>query len=318
MRVLHLSDTTLSGAPGNLARLWNKYSGDVGRHMVWNRIPPEQKWRIFPVDLVGSEMDRQEVVDEIARADILHFHNRYLRQKCFFNDPSIWKIAQRKPCVIQMQSPRGSEDFTQELASTRPISVVAQYQVREWPEAEYIVPNVVDIFDPAYMPRERTQLHETPVVCYSPSNFNATGRDDKGYGYTAKLMKQMAIDHQIKSQIITSRPHADVMTLKRCADIGIDEIATGSYHMSSLEFLSLGVACIASIDHLTFRAINKITGVGHIPWVVAERHTLATELRRIINHHEYKVKGLESREWMEKYWQPRRLCQIYREMYEAL
>lgn len=144
MKILHLSDTALSGAPIRLSRLLHEYSGHASRHIVW--IPTFQ-WRSFDNDLVGCEMTDDQLEYWLNWADVYHFHNRWQRQEIFKRVPFKHR---KKPSVIQIHSPRESEDFFEELASGVPLAPVAQYHPRQWPEKRFVVPNVVDVRSARY------------------------------------------------------------------------------------------------------------------------------------------------------------------------
>lgn len=312
-RVLHLSDTTLSGSPIRIAKLINKYSKKYEtRHLVWQ---PVIHTRVFEIDLISSNLGRDDIIAQLEWADIIHYHNRYARQEVFTrHDLQVPK----KPGVIQMHSPRESEDFSEEVASKLPIAVLAQYHTRQWPEAKFIVPNVVDIFDPKYTPADKP-VSKIPTVSYAPSNCNNNGWNDKGYGLVSPTLKRMKLAGEIYYQLIVDTPHAKAMELKRISDIGIDEICTGSYHLSSLEYLSMGVPCFARLDKLTADAVIKVTGCeGPLPWLHADKHTFKDRLERIIRGEFWPTLGIQSRLWMERYFSPSALLEHYENMYKEI
>ncbi len=311
MKVLHLSDTTLSGSPYRASKLITKYSGDIeARHLVYQ---PKIFSRVFQTDLVGESMSKDEIVHWLEWADVIHYHNRWKRQQIF-------KGLQmpKKPSVIQIHSPRSSEDFSEELRSGIPLAIIAQYHTREWPEKSFVVPNCVDIFDPAYVP-ERRSINGAPIVSYSPSNANMKGWDDKSYDIVSPILKRMKLEGRIQYQFIFKKPHVETMALKRTAHIGVEEVSTGSYHMSGLEYLSLGVACICHIDALTEATVKDLTGAYELPFVEATKTTFKSALVKLIEDRGYQASaGINSREWMERYWNPKKLVEHYRSMYERL
>lgn len=313
LNVLHLSDTTLSGSPVRISKLLNKYSTTCrSRHLVWQ---PIIGTRVFETDLVSSRMTREELLDKIEWADIIHYHNRYARQEIF----KFLEIAPpNKPSVIQIHSPRQSENFSDEVNSGIPLAVVAQYHPRQWPEASFIVPNVVDILDPAYMPIEKPQVERLPIVSYAPSNTNQRGWDDKGYSLVAPTLKRLKISGRIYYQLIVDTPHEMTLKLKQSADIGIDEIATGSYHLSSLEYMSMGVPCFANLDGYTKQVVRDLTGCDELPWVAASKDNFLPNLHFLLENKSWQEYGAKARQWMETYWNPSILVGNYEEMYREL
>ena len=311
MKILHLSDTTLSGAPHRLSETYNKYSGHESRHIVWH---PVIHTRVFPTDMIGSQMEKEEIEGWLEWADVIHYHNRWKRQEIFTR----WKLdPPEKPSLIQIHSPRESEDFSEELESGLPIAVIAQYHTRQWPEKRFIVPNVVDIHDPSHMIVERP-ARKIPIVSYAPSNAVCRGWDDKSYTVVAPIAKRLSLNNEILYQRIINMPHTDCLKLKQIADIGIDEVSTGSYHMSSLEYLSMGVACIGRLDEDCERVVKDLTGADWLPWVMSSPVKFKSDLSVLVRTRSYIEIGKRSREWMEKYWNPEDVCNYYTSVYESL
>lgn len=307
--ILHLSDTTLSGSPIRISRLINKHSKNYrSRHIVWQSVIHK---RVFATDLVGQTMSRDEIMDRIGWADIIHYHNRWQRQELFKH---LGVPPPNKPSLIQIHSPRQSEDFRQEIESGLPLAVVAQYHPREWKELSYIVPNVVDITEPEYAPSQK-RTHQVPLVSYAPSNCNARGWDDKGYGLVVPHLKRLSLAGKIMFKRIIEQPHDITLQLKRAADIGIDEIATGSYHLSSLEYMAMGTACFARLDGYTAKVVKDLTGSEDLPWIQADRDSFVSKLMFIVESQAWPELGLKTRKWMETYWNPQALVRHYEEMY---
>ena len=311
MKVLHLSDTTLSGAPYRLSQAYSKYSGHEARHIVWH---PVIHTRVFPTDLIGSQMKKTELKKWLEWADVIHYHNRWQRQEIFQH----LKIKPpKKPSVIQIHSPRDSEDFSQEVESGIPLAVIAQYHVRQWPEKRFIVPNVVDIYDDLHSPVERP-VRRIPIVSYAPSNAVCRGWDDKSYTVVAPIAKRLSLNNEIIYQRILNMPHTECLKLKQMADIGIDEVSTGSYHMSSLEYLSMGVACIGRLDSECERVVKDLTGADWLPWLMSDPQRFKVDLSTMVRTRSYIDIGKRSREWMEKYWNPKDTCEYWTKVYESL
>ena len=321
MKILHLSDTTLSGSPiriSDLLNKWGKADNVESRHIVWE---PTMGYRTFKTDMVGKTMSRAELMKWVYEwPDIIHYHNRWHRQNIFrYLGDGATLLPPKKLSVIQIHSPRLSEDFKEEVASGVPLAIIGQYHVREWPEASYIVPNVVDISEPDYdMSNKPAPNKNRPVVSFAPSNTNARGWDDKGHGVVSPVLKKMKFRNEIYFQFINQLPHSKVMELKKSADIGIDEIVTGSYHLSSLEYLGMGVPCFSNIDSQTCRVVMDLSGCKTLPWIKANKDNFEAILKRILREGSYEEYGRQSRKWMEDYWGPEALYAHYTEMYKNL
>lgn len=308
MFILHLSDTTLSGAPYRASQLLNKYTEHESRHIVWQAKIHD---RVFPTDLVGSEMTKDQLQCWVNKADIIHYHSRYKRQQIF-------KVVEvpKKPSVIQIHSPRESEDFSEELSSGIPLAIIAQYHVRQWPEKTFVVPNCIDIHDDFHKPAPKPSKY-VPVVGYSPSNANGRGWDDKSYGIIAHILKRMQLNGEAVYNFIYKKPWVEAMMRKNYSNFGIDEISTGSYHMSGLEFLSMGVPCICKIDSQTSDAIKQVTGCSELPFINADAHNIKSVLNNLKNMDATQM-SKDARLWMETYWNPKHLTDQYIEIYRKL
>lgn len=313
MKILHLSSTQLSGSPGRISAILSKYGGVESKHYVWRT---RVGFREFPVDLCPMNTSLEEIRYLIYEwADIIHYHNRWKRQEVF---QELGTPPPNMRSVIQMHSPRESENFREEVASGIPIAVVAQYQVRQWSELKYIVPNVVDIRDPLYI-SDRPPYMSTlsPIVSYAPSNTNARGWDDKSYGVVAPILKRLKLSGAIRYQLLQQMPFERVMPAKKLADIGIDEISC-SYHLSSLEYMSLGVPCFAHIDPPIEKVVKDLTGAENLPWINATESSFSGLLTKILREKNWVELGKSSRKWMEDYWNPLFLCSKYLDMYRCL
>lgn len=317
LKVLHLSDTQLSGSPIRISSLLNERSeGRIeSRHIVWHKT---FGYRRFAHDLVATSMLQQEIEHLIFEwADVIHYHNRWRRQEIF---TYLERPPPKAPSVIQVHSPRDIKEryFSDEIQSKIPIAVIAQYHVRQWPELSFIVPNVVDI-DAEENRREIShEMNLVPTVSYAPSNTTCSGWDDKGYDIVAPPLKRLKLGGKIHFQLLSGRPHAEVMAKKREADIGIDEVITGSYHLSSLEYLSLGIPTFANIDSQTERVLKDLTGSDMLPWELASETNFSSRLQHFLKCRLWREQGLKARSWMERHWSPPILVGHYERMYKKI
>jgi len=311
MRILHLSDTPLSGAPLRLSNMLKKHNKDVmSAHVTWT---DKVGYRDFGYDLLGCRESKESLDYLIYEwADIIHYHNRWKRQEIF---KFLGKWPPKKPSVIQIHSPRFSEGFLEEINSGVPLAVIAQYHVRQWPELSYIVPNVVDITELAPIKKPASIV---PKISFAPSNTTCGGWDNKGYHEVMQILKPMKHTAGITLDLINQRPFSEAIERKAYADLGIDEIVTGSYHLSGLEYLALGVGCFSGIDAQTEKVLKDLTGCAEQPFIRADKNSFKRILNRILMDGSWHGLGESAREWMEKYWSPQLLSEHYLNMYRRL
>ena len=98
--------------------------------------------------------------------------------------------------------------------------------------------------------------------------------DTKGYDETLKLLSYVTRKcPKIEPRIRYSVPHDECLTEKRRSDIAIDELVTGSFHISSLESLSQGIPTLAYLDQRSIYNLANLTLIqigscrrAHVQW----------------------------------------------------
>jgi hypothetical protein len=300
-------------------------------------------------DLLVSAARRDEIMEVLRNADLVHIHNRWTKQKLFHLWPEALAIVKAKPKVLQFHSPRDAllKDTPDSFALECPKLVVAQYQWRFYQDATP-VPNVVPLDDawhtPAWSVTKPTgttawsldlgsslpgstdgspygkyttgSLHDgRPLsVAFSPSNLTDRGWDNKGYRATRELLRKMPdIDHRI----FVGMELPKLLLERKSAHVVIDEVMTGSYHMVSLEALAQGQVAIANLDSKTVDALELVTGTRRHPWTCCSLRELPDVLRQLQNDRRLlELRMLGSRRYIEKYWDPFRVTQLYQEAYK--
>ena len=321
MKILHLSNTPLSNAPANLVKCQNLYGHDATlllfkKSSLQRKHTAGQLWIDLPAD---------EITRLVTEAEVIHCHNYLYEQQIFRSYPHLVEIVKNKPKLVQYHSSRHSvENFETTLKDdTVRKAVVAQYHVRLYPECEFVVPNVLPIFEEPYRPLESRRKLPFITISYAPSNVNCKGWDDKGWSETKPVLDRIERSGAAVSQVMHGVPYEDCMTQKRLADIGIDEIVTGSYHLSALEYMAMGAIAIANPDNLTIEAMRRIVGddgINSLPLVVANKNNLEATLRSLLRNGKPFIieQGQKSREWMETFWNPRNHVKLFESIYEKL
>jgi len=321
IRVVHITENPIAGAPINLSNAMNKWSrGTIhSRHIAMS---DRNENRVFDSDLLTTRpSDQAQIYYNFDDADILHFHNFYDDQDLFRRYPDLWHVALKKKRVIQIHTQRDIGWMDIEAGLRDPETkklVIAQYHPRQYPECE-VVQNVVDIFDDRLMPRPIP--YSKPRVVYSPSRLRAPGWDNKGYDETAPVLQRLVNEGVIEAEIIYDQPHDYCLMRKQIGNIAIDEIITGSYHLCSLEALSMGLVTIANLDLQQMETLCQVTGStpAELPWIRASQYSLDVVLRALTKPEaELAQRQAYGRAWMEKYWHPAGIVakfeKIYREM----
>lgn len=269
MICVHISYTPLAGAPIRIVNALNKYT-DIKARLI-NLNPNIYGARVFEEDLIW-EKDKDEALEIITKADIICLHH-WMRL-----DDNGFKInfldITKKNCKFVRQFHSNLDTITGGDYNLKQIIInenIPKIVIPHYPERSIlnakIVPNIIPIDDENYKPNVK-QDNDKPVIFYSYT-FNNEGFssrwDTKGYPEVSRLLQHFKDLANIKK--ITNTPFFECLKIKRESDIVIDDIITGSYHLTSLEALSQGKLTLAYLDNRTQYILRKLTGASELPFV---------------------------------------------------
>lgn len=328
MIVLHLSLTPLIGAPLRICKALRGRGIDA-RCAVLSADIGDYARRTFDQDLQWAN-DRDEIIDLARRCDVLHLHNFVDLESTQFapiDIASLWKTG--KPMLRHFHStPQTIARFMKTtpasvLACPIPKLSIAQYPARFYRSAK-LVPNIV-LADELHrsLPAREGALR----IAYAPTRFNSARSDrwdTKAYPETVKLLRKVVRDARrrgidVELDIIEFASHAECLARKARCHVVIDDLATGSYHLNTLESLAAGSVCLTYMDHATRVAMTEITGRADFPALNVGLEDAAAVLRELLAEPSL-VEGIgsDSRRWMQQYWAPDRMVQHFIEAYEQV
>jgi hypothetical protein len=157
----------------------------------------------------------------------------------------------------------------------------------------------------------RQQENQRLRICHAPRN-----RLLKGTARIIEVCREMERKHGVELVLIEGRPHQEALRIKMSCDIAIDQIGdrggTG-YGVNSLETLSMGIPTLTSFTP-EFQAF-----LPHHPFIVVNAGNLPEKLEQVIKDRDLRRrKGLEGRDFVEKYHSAERIVEsiyaMYREM----
>jgi hypothetical protein len=339
MKVVHFSETPLSSAPYRLMQV-QRAGGIDARLIMHKHRYTDTSEIVHPYDILlqdersnhekrekGLCFDIREITRLIVEADVLHFHNFLDDHFLFRLYPGLRKQLENKKVVYQVHSPRRFIPHVSKKLKDKRVNerlVIAQYQARQFPECE-VVPNAVPINDPNHTPIEKDigtpafrakEYNSIPRICYSPSNTKLKGWNNKGHDEVMMAMKNIKLPHELV--VIQNTPFEECLRIKQSCDICIDEVVTGSYHMSTLEAMSQGLAVINNIDEECEKTLNEWTntGVGNHPMIKANAKTLTKKISELlINRVKLREHQSYSRAFMETHWNTEKICKKFMEIY---
>lgn len=330
MQVVHLSLTPLAGSPIRIVNALRRHTAWQARLVVLN--PAAYGTRTFEGDLDWT-LHQEEALSCIEAADIVHLHHYFdLSHNPFGVD---FASLQRggKPIVRQFHSgpfhiASGQVSRIREVVdSPIPQLVVSQYQERYFPRAR-LVPNLVPLADELYRPLGRPNPSGSVKVFYAPSSEHSAWEsrsaisrwENKGAPETTQMLQRLQRRSPcIVADIRCDLPHTDCLSARRAADISIDDLVTGSFHLSSLEGLAQGVPTLAFLDARTLTTLAEMAGTHTHPWTNCHIDNAEDILASLAAQPQRRVElGQRARDWMLKYWNDRELIGHYTSAYEYL
>jgi len=318
VKVVHFSKTQLAGAPIRLVQALRSHTN----YDVW--LVDLERWGGFDHDVVHSENPARTI--ELARAaDIIHLHN-YLRYESREFHPVDFDALRKegKAFIRQFHSHPDlvaqvmQIEVSNLLSSAMPALVIAQFQERFYPNAR-VVPNIIPQDSTIYSPRDEPVSND---IFFSPTSTLSAWDDrwnTKGTPETLKLMKQVAGKTGCTIKCMTNSTFQEVMREKLRARLVIDDLVTGSYHLSGLEGLSLGKPVFSFLDGRTQRVLREIAMTEVCPFVNLRLEDSYDVLLHLVEHpDEAAAIGEAGRKWIERYWSDHILVQHFVDVYEKL
>ena len=282
-----------------------------------------RRWGIFDHDLVFNE-DYEKIMNLIDGADIIHLANflhldslnfRPINFRKLRNDGKIiLRQLRSHPSLLRLDAGMSTRKF---INLKMPSIVIGQYMERYYPKAR-VVPNLVPENNRLYMPNEQRNngIYFSPTFPFSAF---ATRWQTKGKPEVNKILEKIKQERNENIISFGLKPLNEALKLKKRAKIVIDDIATGSYHISSLEGLSMGKPVLSYLDDRTKLVIKELSGSNECP-IINVKFEEAYEILNSLLDHEEKIRsiGEESRKWMESFWSEKKMVAHYVKVYEEL
>lgn len=312
MKVVHVSISPVAGSAAYLVKAINEHSA-IDAVLVSNSNGSYGDGRIFPkpdILNINSEAGNQAILE----ADIVHFHNI----QPVHGYATKWTD---KPLVFQYHTPGWSQP-NQVSKKAQRWCCVAQLHMVNYSDA-IPVPNVLPMSSPLYaevLPYEDRASNGRLEALWTPSNRNAYAGDPTSH---SKGVPE-AEDHirgmdGVGFNVVLGQPIDKLVGLKKEARLGIDDIVTGGYHRSTLEFLAVGTPVICKL-HPKCKEWLTSWGNGEGPPIIESDLSAIAETLGYFKDHEDELIGISraSRLWMEKNWVESRTLEPYLVMYEEL
>lgn len=325
--VVHVALTPLAGSPYRIVNALNRVAHIDARLVVLD--PFAYGNRTFAGDL-SWKSDIDEVRELLHNADIVHLHHFFeLTHNPFGVDFSrecprarFLRQFHTHPLTIAQGDASRAEEI---VHSAIPQLVIGQYHERFYPNAR-VVPNIVPLSHELYKPVKRCATDPTlffaPTVDYSAASAppGNTRWDTKGAPETEALLLNV-VNGCGKGRVEIRRniPHDQCLREKQASDIAIDEMVTGSFHLTSLEALAQGLPTFAYLDSRSLDTLSELTGTHTHPWLNFRLEEAQAPLAEMIKDGGLRREiGAFARDWMEKYYNERQMVSYYENAYKDL
>jgi len=298
MRILHFSQTPLAGAPWHIVQCLRKYGGlDVdlcnGRYKYADgRVFPYEK--LWPID--------------IHRYDIIHIHNQLppqlLRELKSFKG----KVFATLHSVPRLHNWKELMEF---VGKENTFVIWQPYQVWEYKREKLIgLPTLIDIYNPIFKQKKFDEL----TINFAPSNkLPITHPASKGYFEVVNILKEVQERTGVRLLIYSDKPHLEDIALKCRSHIIIDDVLHSTWHLTTFFGLAGNCYVVSGLSPQVFGKWYKHG--GKIPTITAKLKNLKEVLFDLINQIKCGIISPQGREWMEMYWNPKKLVNYYLEIY---
>lgn len=318
LRVVHFSLTPLAGMPLRLVRALGRHAG------IEARLVDASRFGLYGQDVVFDETPELAVALAEA-ADVIHLHNYLNLASTAFAPIDFAALARRGARVVrQFHSTPALVAGTmgipvaELLADRLPALVIAQYPERLYPNA-LVVPNFVPEDEPGYQPGDAP-----PEVDVFFSHTKTTGAfedrwNTKGAPETMALLAELGATAGVTSDCVTGAPLEQALARKRRARLVVDDLASGSYHLTGLEGLAMAKPTLSFLDGRCLELLAAFAGTARCPFVNVRLEDAGPVVRALLADPQAAADvGLAGRDWLLAHFSARTRVAYYVAAYEAL
>jgi hypothetical protein len=159
-------------------------------------------------------------------------------------------------------------------------------------------------------------------IFFSPTkHYSAFERrwDTKSAPEVTELITKVTQKTGCSYSIMTDRPLQDVLKAKRRSRIVIDDLTTGSYHLTGLEGLAQGKPVLNFLDARSLQLISVFSGARHCPFINVRLEDAEETLLWLLEHPDECAEiGNAGREWLLSFWNEEMLIKHFEQAYIEL
>ncbi|SLM30107.1 Glycosyl transferase family 2 (fragment) [Desulfamplus magnetovallimortis] len=340
IKVIHFSITPLAGAPIRLVQALNRLTSINARLVDLNR------YDLYDHDVVFSETP--DLAKDLAEeSDIIHLHNYLDCNSTQFHPIDFATLRKKGKRIVRHF--HSTPDWIAEVmgisedelcACTLPSLVIAQYPERFFINSR-VVPNLIPHSDMLYLPAYHTgsENHDGGSNVKMDKVKNITRKencdiffsytktvgaferrwDTKGAPETIAILERVVEKTGCTCTTVTGKPLGDVLKHKQQSNIVVDDLVTGSYHLTGLEGLSQGKAVLSFLDQRSLQLLRYISGSDHCPFINVRLEDAEKVLTWLLDNPETcRDIGNAGRMWILDNWNGKKLIQHFTRAYSDL
>lgn len=318
LRVVHFSTTPLAGMPLRLTAALRRHGG------VNARLVDAGRFGLFGQDVVFAETP-DAAVALAETADVIHLHNYLGLASTDFAPIDFAALARRGVAVVRQfhSTPAlvagvmgiAPADL---LADPLPSLVIAQYPERLYPRA-MVVPNFVPEDEEACRPADAPAsvdvfFSHTKTVGAFEDRWNTKGAPE-----TIALLAELGRRRGVTADVVTGVPLADALARKRRARVVVDDLATGSYHLTGLEGLAQGKPVLSYLDNRCLELLAAFAGTSACPFVNVRLEDAGPVIEGLLADPAAAADiGARGRDWLCRHFSAASRVAYYLEVYDRL
>jgi hypothetical protein len=272
------------------------------------------------------QMTRKDLTEFFESAEVIHLHNFAWEQMIFRSHPHLKAITLSKKYLIQYHSDRRAKESFEETIQD-PVfhgrkAVLAQYHASQYPEAEHLVGNPLPLFNP---PFSNTPRPRSPLISFAPSNTHIMrGYDYKGADKVVPILKDVRTHTRCEYDVITGVGYETCLSRKSFSSVGLEELVSGSYHLSFLEYMALGCATIGNLSASVMTTLAEYAGDLAVTelqksFIQADLKNLPKSLVRLLKDPAYLSEmQVRARSWIFNHWSVESHVRAFDRVYSSL
>lgn len=318
VNIIHISPSALAGAPGMLSEALSDF-GHVQSSIHFRAGDHGTQRDIFSPESIpvkDIKADKALFMMHFEEAEVIHVHN------FIPNFVLKWMSEARRrdrKYIFQVHSPRYERPVYDDLSDFHGVTfaaklVISHFHPRHYPDFE-VVPNC--LYRKAFATSRCVSPSGPLRIQFSPSG-RSTGRwaakSSQVFEQTIDLLKN---DTRFEFTVFEDVSPQNLSHRRSLADVTIDELVTGSYHLVSYEGLAAGTVVLNNADTVStdmFQIGFRSPPPPFLRCDPLELHEILANLNRDRDEL-LKIKA-RSRDFFETWMSPDRTSKIYADIYE--